>query len=341
MKNSVYILTLVVLFIMSAQIVRAQYTVDYRQYYQNPQTLNPAYAGIDGNWSFNLGYGSTSLDQDQKASNYYIGANLTFPKIQKSELDVLMRYCAKPKFSKRKPGVPRKLYGGGQVRHGFGATLYKRDFRITSRQEYALTYAVHVPLSRSLMVSGGAGMLSVLDRIHFDALNVRHEMDPIYQDLQEGEDNWNYYAAQVGVAIHSRRIYLGYAFKSKLRSSGAPGDLGAEGDTHQMSGGVRFSLSPDIEWLNSANVGLGLDDAKMAVTSQLQYKDLIRAGAIYDYQESISGILGIAIGDYARTDFTLAYPLESQYAQLDSKILYEVSLSFFAFKAKSRAKYFW
>ncbi|BDD04865.1 type IX secretion system membrane protein PorP/SprF [Aureibacter tunicatorum] len=329
MKNK--ICTALILLVIGTINANAQDRISFKQKYQTPQVINASYAGINPYWHLDAGVGQVKYDDGLNLRNSFASFNLTYPKV-KGKGSNSMRECRATKLSlKRK----RRVYHDGKSRFGAGLS-----YHFTSLGEYKVSvlensYALHIPASLNAMLSLGVGLGYVNQRIDIDALNVRHELDPIYQDYLAHDGNSSVFTVNVGASYHTYNAYIGLSYREKASSKGfKPQD--EIFSLLNFSGGYRFLINRNIEWLNSGIFEINTLEQRFAITSQMEYQSVLRLGLTYSQNEYFTTFVGLQFADNYRFNLAFSNPLHQSH-----KTLIEGSLSVYFYKLKNAGQYFW
>ncbi|BDD11990.1 hypothetical protein FUAX_44220 (plasmid) [Fulvitalea axinellae] len=319
--------------------LKGQSDIGFKQYYQTPQALNPAYAGSNPYWSFSMGYGAVSLGQGLRADNYLVAANFVFPYDQMKNYGVNALKGRRPDIFVRSNA--KSMGQGKSYRSGMGISAHRQSSGWVSQTQLQVAYAIHVPLSRKLRISGGAGFVLSGFEADQDGIFVRDELDPVYRSFVENGGANTAYGIRVGLALHGENFYGGYAFSRKVGESGF--NLGNVSvlNVHRISGGYRLPLAGNTDWLNSCMLNVYEKKTTVAVVSQIEYKERIRAGVIVSPDEYFSLIAGVLIQQRGRVDITVSQPMGGEGGISDNKTLLELGLSVFCFRYQGQKRRFW
>ncbi|BDD09211.1 hypothetical protein FUAX_16430 [Fulvitalea axinellae] len=344
MRKSVFrIFWLTGFFGLAINFAHGQVPVPFSQYYQNPQILNPAFAGIEDYWSVNLGYRHTPV-KGLAAKTYTAGFNGVFPLPATRGNDPLLNTI---KGSDNDAVVNRQrdmVYRGLRTRHGIGGVLYNQEVDSYSNILGEASYAIHVPLSFTSMLSLGLGSFFFNSKLGIDDWVVRDTEDELYRRLKDEGGKINDIYIQGGVVWHAQKFYVGYSFSQMIQSTSYSfndDDLSQTGK-HLLTAGYKHRFSQDWMWLSSVFTHYSKEkDVTFAGATQLDYKEMFRVGALYSQDEFVTGMLGFSAKNRLRVDYSYSHPVGGNYSLGSNKGSHELSLSFFFYKKSGVERYFW
>ena len=181
----------VILFFFSlvASVAVAQQKALYSQYMTNYYLLNPAVAGYSKNLNFKTGYRNQWVGFEGAPSTTYLSAETALFQNSRNR--------------KRRRGR------GSQPFHGAGGYLYKDATGPTSRTGLLLSYAYHVPLSRTVYLS--SGLFAGVQQYKFDANKIMladgsNDYDPV---TSGGNQTAFMPDLSAGTYLHSDQFFLG------------------------------------------------------------------------------------------------------------------------------------
>lgn len=324
------------LFSCALLTVSAQEQQRLMQYYLHPQAFNPSMAGIEDYWNLNAGWRYGGVNNLYTQEQFFLGVNGVFrlPDIRMNSLRI-----SKPEAYQEES---IESYRKRMRRHGVGAFLSNRTVgnqRVTSG---LFSYAYHLPLSRTLTLSAGAGVSTTFMRLKGD-FSVVDPSDEVYQALTSGALNEGHHDVNVGVTLYHAKFYLGYsAGQVKVADTdNSPVDADAVRYTqHNLMAGYQLPLNRNL----SLQPGImfrynSLDELQIQGNVKLQYREMLRLGVSYR-DNALAGTFGLVLNNR----YTLNYAYEAYTADaLAERNLstHEVTLGIRLLRDNSPRAYFW
>jgi type IX secretion system PorP/SprF family membrane protein len=189
-------LSILLFFSLLASVAVAQQKALYSQYMANYYLLNPAVAGYSKNLNFKMGYRNQWAGFEDAPSTVYLSAE-----------GALFQNSRNRK---------RRRSRGIQAFHGAGGYLYKDASGPTSRTGILVSYAYHVPLSKTVFLSSGlfAGVQQYLfDESKIYLADNSNDRDPV---TSGGSQNAFKPDLNVGTYLHSKDYYVGVSLFQAL-----------------------------------------------------------------------------------------------------------------------------
>ncbi|BDD12616.1 hypothetical protein FUAX_50480 (plasmid) [Fulvitalea axinellae] len=305
--------------------VDAQSRVTFRQAFQTPHVINPAFSGINPYWSVHANYGQVGVGDGLTNSTFQVAANLSFSSAEG--------------WKRRSGRTDRQAF---MKRHGLSLSLGQQRFGEIVRTMPQLSYGVHIPLSRKMMLAAGAGGLYFTERVDVQQLYVRDPQDPDYIEFLNNDGKRKEYGLRVGVALYASNYYVGYALSRRLVATGYELQRERDLDEHIISAGYRQALNEDFQWLSSTVLRIDDEaDFQPSFSSQIQYRRTFRAGLLYSHDEALTFLTGLTYKDKYRIDMTLSRPMKTEYNFTQNKSMVEVALSIFFKRRSGQQRHFW
>ncbi|GAB3817887.1 hypothetical protein GCM10028895_14440 [Pontibacter rugosus] len=175
---------LVLLIVLSSAAI-AQQKALYSQYMTNYYLLNPAVSGYSKNLNIKAGYRNQWVGFDDAPSTFYVSG------------EAALFQDNRRRSARSKPF------------HGAGGYIYKDVTGPTSRTGVLLSYAYHVPLSRSVYLS--SGMFAGMQQYSFNASKIQladgsNDRDPV---TNGGNEVSFMPDLSVGSYLHSDKFFVG------------------------------------------------------------------------------------------------------------------------------------
>ncbi|GAB3529564.1 type IX secretion system membrane protein PorP/SprF [Pontibacter brevis] len=304
------------LFLLLASSAVAQQKALYSQYMTNYFLVNPAVAGYDRNMNFKAGYRNQWVGFEGAPSTFYLSGE--------AEL-----------FKDRRRGrIKPKPY------HGAGGYIYKDVTGPTSRTGVMLSYAYHVPLTRTMFLS--SGLFAGVQQYSFYANKIQlangsNERDPV---TSGGNGTAFMPDLSVGTYLHADDFFVGVSLFQVLgnkifefENSQTPSRL-----TRHLfvSGGYNFEINRNISLEPSvllkyahpaplqADINVkGIYDFRNRRKGQ---NDKVWAGISYRTEDALVGILGVQFMD--QYELSYSYDITVSRMRHYSAGSHEITLGF-------------
>ncbi|BDD04867.1 PorP/SprF family type IX secretion system membrane protein [Aureibacter tunicatorum] len=319
-------LTIILILSISVQIVYAQQSVAFKQYFLSSQSLNPSFSGINPYWNVRMGGGRVNIVNQLSVTNYLFSADLRFPSYPIK--DDRNSYRSRP--LKRTNRAQRYLHE--EISHGMGTSIMYQEFGPSKLTQADLAYAFHISLTDQFRMGAGISYQYILSEYNLEELNPTHYQDVIYVDLLDSEGRNTAHRAKVGLTGYGESFYLGIALDQYLQSDGFSI---AQNNYLNVSAGYRLNIIDSWNWLNSAHLRSGVA-MNWSLVSQVEYNESFRLGLIYSTDEFVTAMLGFTLANTIAVDFSYSNPLEQTH-----KSLFEASLGFQIFKQDADQRRFW
>ena len=277
---------------------RAQQVPHFSQYMLNPYLANPAVAGSENYIDVRTGWRNQWTGVDGAPKSLYLTAHLPLNK-----MDNRATAISSPSRWRNGRKALFEAYRDKDVRleqahHGAGLSVMTDKAGALKRSDVSLTYAYHLPLTKSLKMSVGlSGGVSVY-KVDLSRLVLTDPNDPTYTS---GEYNRVKPNITAGALLYSKRYFVGVTSAQILQDELSARDGQAEEmDQSQMhyflTGGYKVVLSPKLSLLPSVMVK-HVRPAPLSADLNLKmlYLDKVWAGASYRKLDSVVLLGGINI----------------------------------------------
>lgn len=317
----------------------AQQQFELAQYFQNPHALNPAFTGIEKYWQVNAGYRKLWAGSDYAPSQAFTSVNGSFykPDIRLNSIRISRPEAYEENLSNRE-------YRKMNARHGLGAYYGYITNGVSTDGQGGLTYAYHMPLTRKLSMSVGAGVAYANTYLVGGQYKVRHTNDMIYDNLSQGYAMKQQLSLNTGLALYGNRFYLGYSTTSLAFLDGVNSDTFEEPINyvvHSIAAGYQLYLSPNVRMQPGLLVNYDrLKEASVYGNVKVRYKELVWAGVSYRNREAFGLMAGFLLNDR----LSLGYAYEQNVYAFDAAYNgnHEVMLGYRFFRKGYRVNsYFW
>jgi type IX secretion system PorP/SprF family membrane protein len=263
---------------------RAQQKALYSQYMTNYFLLNPAVAGFDKDWKFKAGFRNQWVGFEGAPKTTYLSGESALFKNQR-----------------------KRRRRGPQSYHGAGGYLYTDKTGPTNRSGLLLSYAYHLPLSKTVFLS--TGLFAGVQQFAFDPNKIQLANNSNDQDPASRQGNLNALLPDlsIGTYLHANKFYTGVSLFQVLgnkifsfENSHSPSRLyrhlfvsaGFDADLSKnitLSPSVLVKYVDPAPWQADFNVKGTYHFSKRRRTA---YDDKIWAGLSYRTQDAVVAIFG-------------------------------------------------
>ena len=277
----------------------SQQLPQYSQYLRNQYMVTPGAAGVYDFVDLTIGGRMQWLgfDNAPKTSYIYGSAPLTGTKL--SPYNPSIRVSNGPV---RNPEVKT-----GKLKHALGGQFIADQYGAYRHLKFALTYAIHLPVSRNYNLSFGTN-LGMSNRLFLSdkaqVMNVITDasyIDPTYDDYIANSSSMNNMDIGAGLYFYSKNMFIGFSADQLTRDLVSFGNQTTNFDPgiHMMgTAGVKFPISENltlmpavlVKYINPAPVSI---DA----TLQLEYKEWLWCGVSYRNQDAVVAMAGLNINE--------------------------------------------
>ncbi len=296
------------LFAVSAKAQNFQYT----QYYINPATLNPAFAGVESFLDFKFGYKQRWRNFDDGNNMFYLTAfgaiGSTPPTAYKKNSLRVSNPIAYDQLSRNK-NVKRK--------HGVGGTLSSQSSGPFETVDIGLSYAYHIPVTVKFNLALGTSVNLIRNTLDFTNYTVRNQNDEFYRQLINSQNgDQNLFRIDFGSVLYSDKLYVGISsnalFLEQL-SGDEFGDFATSG-SYDLITGLIHEVGPMLELFPSTRVGYHeLYGLSWDMIVRLRYKKLVYLGLGYYDDVKTSLLFGLTLNG----KFSLNYSYDHYISDLN------------------------
>jgi type IX secretion system PorP/SprF family membrane protein len=303
----------------------------FSQYMMNNYLLNPAISGIEDYTDVKLGVRQQWIGLEGAPVTYYISAHTPLNKLARE-----VRSVAPGKGRGRTHTIKRNRFVRDTPHHGAGIVALTDETGPLRRSNFHLTYAYHLPVSRSVTVSMGAN--AGLLRYSFNPGEATY-VNPADPLITGDYLNRNYFDVGLGLWAYSETFFVGLSGAQLLRSNR---DLNLpENETnnvmqnhYQVTAGYKVRLGGDVALIPSVMVKLA-DPSPVSVDVNLQavFVDRVWVGGSYRNEDALVVMAGVNISHLM--DVSYAYDYNSSGLNTTNKGTHEIILGLKLFnKAK-------
>jgi len=291
------LLLTILTFCLLAGAVQAQYVPGTNQAFQYAPLFNPAFSGIEGYKDLKLGYRYQWTGFGGGAPKWL---NLAYNFRIKEPLDLTLHSLrTNSSVNKRKkddiPAMKRAI-------HGFGVNIYNESLGPIDRVGGGINYAFHYPLTTTLRLSAGVGVIIDNSRIDLDALELAFATnpDPFWMNMRANGANHTDLSVRAGALLYSSTFYVGFSYlpvyNATLKTSEVTGaDPFYKGT---LMAGFAWPLSPSLV-LKPSIVALWQMDNKFAIdyNAKMFIEEKIWFGATYRSTQNLVAMLGFNLNE--------------------------------------------
>lgn len=282
---------------VAATTVNAQYIPGTNQPFQYAPVFNPAFSGIEGYKDLRLGYRYQWTGFGGGAPKWL---NLSYNFRIKEPLDLNLHALrtnsnVAPKKKEDVPAIKRVI-------HGFGVNVYSESLGPINRVGGGINYAFHYPLTTTLKMSGGLGVIVDNTRIDLLALENAFQInpDPFWMNMRANGANHTDLSVRAGALLYAPNYYIGFSylpvFNKTLKTSEVTGaDPFYKGT---VMAGFAWPLSAALT-LKPSVFGLWKMDNKFAVdyNVKMYIEQKLWFGATYRNTRNLVAMLGFNLND--------------------------------------------
>ncbi len=303
--KKIFNLSFILLFSLSA---KAQIAEQYSLFTENHYLVNPAAAGYKEYLDVAIGYRKQWAGSANSPTTFYATAHSILRRTITSERSALRISSSKNEKTLQTLSEPK-------VNHALGARINSSEFGAFSKSEFMLTYAIHLPLYKKIILS--FGLSAGLNNFGFDEskATVLEIGDPVYNAYASG-NNSNKLNVNSGVYIHNDHFFIGYSANQLLQN-----DLDVEnkdialGDNkmliqHYILGGYNFILSNDFKLTPTVLLKqINPNPLSYDINLTLNYRNQINFGLGYRSEDAVTALLGLQINHFLRAGYAYDYLL--------------------------------
>lgn len=291
-----HLLTIFILFV-SAATARAQYVPSTNQPFQYAPIFNPAFSGIEGYKDLRVGYRYQWTGFGGGAPKWL---NLAYNFRIKEPLDLnlhSLRTNSNVNVKKKEevPAIKRVI-------HGFGVNVYNESLGPIDRTGGGINYAFHYPLTPTVRLSGGVGVIIDNTRIDLNALELAFQTnpDPFWMNMRANGANHTDLSVRAGALLYSSKFYVGFSYlplyNSTLKTSEVTGaDPFYKGT---VMAGIAWPLTPALT-LKPSLLALWQTNNKFAIDYNVKMfvEQKLWFGATYRDTRNLVALLGFNLNE--------------------------------------------
>ncbi len=264
MQKKLYLI--IVLFLVSSGVLRAQQDPQFSQYMYNQSFFNPAAVGHEGLTRFQL------IHRQQ-----YMGYQSSFSDDGGAPTTQLFT------FQLPLPGIKSAV----------GLNVFNDQAGPQRNQEVQLAYAYRIPLGGDRTLAFGAQGGLLIRTIDFDKLRARDPNDPLIGSGKVNESNPDVAA---GVHYSTPTYYIG---ASMIHLNGARYSFGQEGAVNQaqktffINGGYRYYVNEDVELNPAAILKSDINTFSVEASLLAMWRNFVWVGAGWRQGDGVPVFAGV------------------------------------------------
>lgn len=275
----------------------AQQRPQHTQYFQNNYLLNPAVAGIENYMDVRSGFRNQWVGMEGAPATFYTSVHTALNKNDRNA----------PRFRKGKRYTPQAASNANKnnrfyVRphHGVGAIAQMDNSGLLSSFSFNLSYAYHLPLTKSINLSSGISAGILKQWINRKNVDVLIPDDPF---LAEEAGSINKLDLGLGLWLYSRDFYVGVSGMQLVKSIddvGTDGKPRAELQPHYYAtAGIRFNVSDQVAFIPSVMAKMGAGGmSAVDLNARAIYNQRFWAGASYRHEDAVAAMVGIYVSHF-------------------------------------------
>ncbi|GJM63203.1 type IX secretion system membrane protein PorP/SprF [Persicobacter diffluens] len=311
MKMKYSILLSIVLACLLAQEVKAQNTMQTSQYMVNYMIINPAVVGLNEHSEFRLSYRNQWSGIEGAPTTFFGSANTSLGH--------------QGSASRRRRGGRRRGYRGrsGRPHHGLGAYIMNDQAGAVSQIRMYANYAYHLRISSQVRMSAGASAGLISNQIDKDKIYVVDPNDPLLANAQ----NSMHPDIQIGFWFHSSNWFAGLSATEFNLSNGFGTELGALQPNYYLTGGYRFELSRELDFVPSVLMKtVNFSQYQLDMNLKLRYRSVLWGGLSLRGTQDLTAIFGLDL----MNGMMMAYSYDYQLTEVNavSNGSHEITIGF-------------
>lgn len=294
------------LFLLFALSTEAQQVYRFSQYLQNLYVLNPASAGVNDYMDVSTSYRKQWVGINNSPTTYYVSANTALgKKTRVNAKESSMRISAPQTYDsyERKSFHAVGGYVGNDSYGAFGLTMA------------GLSYAFHLPLSKSLTISFSPSVSYISARFNQDKAKVEIANDPTYASYVGQNAQSQRMDVNLSFWLYHSRFFAGYSTdqlmqdRLKLSSQITFEEVRTQ---HNLIAGYRFRpRSPLVITPSMMLRYTTLIPAEMDFNLRFDYQDRIWGGVSYRTGNSVVVMAGLYISNTIRFGYSFDHSFTS------------------------------
>jgi type IX secretion system PorP/SprF family membrane protein len=285
----------------------AQQLTHFSQYMLNGYLINPAVAGAENYGELKTGYRSQWAGVEGAPESFYLTVHTPLGKMNRKTTATSSPYRGRTGSKALRQNYQTKDVLNVQQHHGLGLSIIQDKAGVLKRTDAGLTYAYHMPVSRSLMVSAGLTGGFSLYQVNEAELQLTNPNDPAFLagDYNQAKPN-----VTAGVLLYSKRFYVGASsaqlFQDELSARfGESEENSARSRVHHtFTSGYKIYLTPGLSVLPSVLLKYA-SPAPLAIDAnlKLQYQDRFWVGGSYRPKQTLVALAGINLNNLLQVGY--------------------------------------
>jgi type IX secretion system PorP/SprF family membrane protein len=281
------------IFLLCAGTAGAQQLTQLSQYLLNHFIINPAASGLNDEADLNMSFRQQWVGFDNSPQTYYFSGN------------ALIGAKGQPKYnpslrtSQRGP-IKNPTVKTGRLKHSVGGNVMMDKYGPFQRLNFNASYAIHVPLSKSMNLSCGIGVGGANYAFNQNKVDLLNDNDNTYNSFlgQNGSPSKFLADLNTGLYLYSQHLFFGYSTSQVLQQKM---DFGNATNSklkthHYFLGGYRIDMNEDwaitpsflLKYMQPSPIALDLN-------LRADYQDKFFFGFSYRHKDAVVGILGVQI----------------------------------------------
>jgi len=315
-------------FILSSGFIMAQQRAQYSLFALNNYLQNPAITGIEDYTDVRLGFRNQWIGIEGAPRTLYFSAHMPINKKNiNTEVNFRLRNGRKVKtiVTRDNNSKTHKI----KPHHGLGFLAEADKSGAITRTGLNLTYAYHLPVSRTVKVAGGASAGLLNYSINTQNLNMDNASDPAL--ASEAIKNLQVDLG-LGMWVYSKNFFGGISaaqFTSQKRNFINDASVTAQNTLqphYYVSGGFRVKVSPFLSLVPSFLTKLARPSpAATDINLKAIYNDRFYIGGTYRKDDAFTAIAGFNIN--SKMGFGYAYDVTTSELNQFSQGSHEVVLN--------------
>lgn len=284
----------------------AQQAPQYSQYLRNQYMVNPGAAGVYGFTDATISGRMQWLGFTNAPMTTYAAVTSQISKKEKVRYNPSLRISSGPV---RNPEVKT-----GKLFHAVGGQLIGDQYGAFRRINFSGTYAIHLPVTKTTMISFGTRLgVSNNTFIQDRAIAKNYTSDITYTDYIANLANRNIMNIGVGLYFYSNRFFLGVSADQLTKDMVTFGSSSINFDTKihgNITGGYKFNITDSLT-LTPAVLVKYMSPAPMSIEGslQLEYKEWLWCGVSYRNTDAVIVMAGLNISRRFKFGYSFDYSI--------------------------------
>ncbi|MER2998999.1 PorP/SprF family type IX secretion system membrane protein [Pontibacter populi] len=286
-------------------VATAQQLPHFSQYMLNGYLLNPAMAGVENYADVKIGYRNQWSGVGGAPKSYYATVHTPFNKFNVNKTASTVPYRGRNGSKELNHNYKSRSMVMPQAHHGLGFTALSDKAGALERTDISLTYAYHMPLNKSTMMSVGLTGGFSFYAVDQEGLHLTNPTDPTFMggDYRRAKPN-----ISAGMLIYTRKYYIGATTSQILqdelsRETGIP-DQDRAFMHYYATGGYKIVVSPDLSVLPSLMVKY-VQPAPLSVDANVKvlFQDKVWLGGSYRHKDAAVVLAGVNISNLLQVGY--------------------------------------